>query len=463
MPASSLPRPSDHSSHPPPPPNPVGESIYTREFWLAYAANLALVASNSLTFRFADFVEFFGGSKAQTGWIVQSGLIAAILFRLVLGRAIDRHGPRKIWLGSALFFAAGAVSHLAATEISPLLWFARISQQLGVAGMFTCSIVNIQDQVPQHRRTEVIGSLGSSGFIGTVLGTNLGDLIFALSPEGRMPFLLTFGCTLVGGLIHTLIVLELTKQEKHTPPPHGVGPLRLLIQHWPGPVIAVSLAMGTSFAVTTVFLSRYAAAVGLRGIALFFLPYSITAFCCRWLLKDWGTRLGRHKMVLWGLTGLSVGQLLFLAARSNALLILPGMVCGFGHALLFPAVVSIGSGRFPSQFRGTGTTLVLGFQEIGLAIAAPLLGMLIDWGNRAGANRTTGIVVGDAFGYTSMFVASATVAAVAGTFYLFTAARSPDIDPVHPSPVLSAGPVGPDAATDDDLPEEGEAETKSAA
>ena len=43
-----------------------------------------------------------------------------------------------------------------------------------LAGMFTCSIVHIQNQVPAERRTEVIGNLGSSGFLGMIVGSLLG-------------------------------------------------------------------------------------------------------------------------------------------------------------------------------------------------------------------------------------------------------------------------------------------------
>lgn len=406
------------------------ESIYTREFWLAYAANLALVCANSLTFRFADYIEFFGGTKALTGWIVQSGLIAAILFRLVLGRGIDRYGPRKVWLTSCFVFVLGGLAYLLAERLSPLLWFARIAHQLGIAGMFTCSIVNIQDQVPPHRRTEIIGSLGSSGFVGTILGTNLGDLVFSLAPLGRLPFLCVFGGTLLFGVLHTMLVFHLTRLERHQAPVQFVGPLRLLFRYWPGPIVLVSIAMGAGFAVTTVFLSRYSAALGLRGIAMFFLPYSITAFLCRWLFREWGSTLGRHKMVLWGLAGLTIGQLLFLTVRSDLWFMLPGSVCGFGHALLFPATVSIGAGRFPTEFRGTGTTLVLGFQEIGLAVAAPLLGMLIDWGNSLVPPDPGDIATHATLGYSAMFVASSSVAGVAALVYGVTAARHPDHDPV---------------------------------
>ena len=424
-----------------PPARSTEPSIYTRSFWLAYAANLALVTANSLTFRFADYVEFFGGSKALTGSIVQAGLIAAIAFRLVLGRAIDRHGPRRVWLACCAVFGVGCLAYLSAERVSWVLWMARISQQVGVAGMFTCSIVNIQDQVPPHRRTEVIGSLGSSGFIGTVLGTNLGDLIFRLLPDGRAPFIATFGTTLVGGLLHTLLVLVLTRRECHISPPQSPNPWSLLWRHWPGPVVWVSLAMGTSFAITTVFLSRFASAAGLGGIAMFFLPYSLVAFACRWWMRDWGQRLGRHKMVLWGLTGLAAGQLLLLAVRSTAWLIPAGSACGFGHALLFPAVVSLGAGRFPSEYRGTGTTLVLGFQEIGLAIAAPLLGLLIDRGTlRQGTPDPSDGPGAGLLGYDLAFLVSAAVAVVSGVWYVLTAARHPDHDG-QPLATVGHGPV----------------------
>jgi MFS family permease len=127
-------------------------------------------------------------------------------------------------------------------------------------------------------------------------------------------------------------------------------------------------------------------------------------------------------MVLWGMAGMTVGHLLFLVVSSDWLFVLPAVVCGFGHSLLFPAVVSIGAGRFPIQYRGSGTTLVLGFTELGTALAAPLLGMLIDVGNVDGGTR----------GFSWMFLSAAAVAGLAAVFYALTAARHPDLDPHHP-------------------------------
>jgi MFS family permease len=398
----------------------LGERVYTPQFWLAYLANLLLVCANSLTFRFADYVEFLGGNKTLTGQLFQAGMLAAITFRLMLGRAMDRYGTRRIWLASSGLFLAGVGTYLCVGRLSVFFWLARVLHQVGLAGMFSCSIVHIQDRVPHHRRTEVIGSLGSSGFVGTILGTSLGDLVFWLFPQGNAPFLVIFLGSLLLGTVHVAVVLRLTRRDLHQPPEVSSAPWVLLWRHWPGSVALVSLAMGTSFAVTTLFLTRYAGHLALRGIGMFFLPYSLTAFGCRWMIRDWGTTFGRHKMILWGLAGLTVGQLLFLPVKSDLWFILPGMVCGFGHALLFPAVVSLGAGKFPIEYRGTGTTLVLGFQEIGMALSAPLLGMIVDHGQVPGASARAGFV--------GMFLAASATAAAAGIVYLLTAARTPDAE-----------------------------------
>jgi MFS family permease len=397
------------------------EAIYDRSFWLAYAANLVLVCANSLTFRFAEFVASLNGTEEVSGEIVRAGLIAAILFRLGLGRAIDHYGPRLMWLLSALVYVSGGATFLFAEKLFPLVWLARIAYSTGLAGMFSCSMVHIQNQVPAHRRTEVIGSLGSSGFMGTILGTQLSDLIFEYLPVGAPRFAAMFGGAATLGLVHSGIVFWLTRHDAHRAPQSPHGPFRLLFRYWPGPIVLVAVAMGAGFVVTTVFLTRFATAMNLRGIALFFLPYSLTAFGCRWVFRDWGTSFGRHKMVLWGLAGMTVGQLLFLTVTTDWLFALPAVVCGFGHSLLFPAVVSIGAGRFPIEYRGSGTTLVLGFTELGTALAAPILGMLIDRGNQGGGTA----------GFSWMFIAAAAIAGVVGVFYAVTAARHPDHDPHH--------------------------------
>ena len=86
-------------------------------------------------------------------------------------------------------------------------------------------------------------------------------------------------------------------------------------------------------------------------------------------------------MITMGLMGHAIGHLILPSITQEWQLIGPSILCGFGHALLFPAVVSLGTESFPKHYRGTGTTIVLGFFDAGAIIFAPILGSIIDnWG-----------------------------------------------------------------------------------
>eukprot|EP00913_Durusdinium_trenchii_P022849 g21453.t1 len=399
------------SSEPADPP----PSVYNTTFWLAYVANLMLVTAAALTFRFAELVAYLGGTEQLAGTIVGVGMTVAILARFVVGQAIDHYGVRKLWLGGSALFVLSCSVFLLCRELSPLIYVARAGFAVSIACMFTCSIVHIQNQVPAVRRTAVIGNLGSSGFLGMIIGSQAGDAIFAAFPAGRAQFVALFSGTVVLGTLYLLLVAWLTRKDIHprpksTPPAH-----RLLRKYWPGNVVFVAIMMGVSLTVTTVFLTRFATHLGLKnGVGTFFTGYALFAFIFRLSTRNWSYSIGRHRMILLGLAGHGLGHALLPMVTTEWHFLIPAVICGFGHALLFPAVVSLGAGRFPQHYRGTGTTLVLGFVDLGSALSAPILGGVIDYF--------------DHVGFAPMFYTSTITAFTIAVIYRLTAARLPDVD-----------------------------------
>lgn len=408
-------------------------AIYGRVFWLSYLANGLGVAANSLTFRFAEFVAFLGGSEQISGNIVSVGVIVAVLVRLGLGQAMDRYGTRHLWLLSALLFVASCGLFFVRHQLSWEIYAARILFSIGLAGMFSCSIVHIQNQVPPSRRTEVIGSLGSSGFLGMIAGPLLGDWIFYQFPEGEHRFQALFAGAAALGCVYFGIVIYLTRGERHERPHETPAAHRLMFRFWPGPIVLVAMMMGLGFTVMSVFLTRFATSIGLRSIGTFFIGYAAAAFAFRLGTRNWSATMGRHRMVLLGLLGVGCGQWLFLLVSAEWHLLIPAFSCGFGHALLFPAVVSLGAGAFPRHYRGSGTTLVLGFSEIGTVLSAPILGAIIDsFGH---------------FGFSVMFLATGGTMACVGVYYGLTAAHRPDRD-IHSEPTHTGSDADEESAID---------------
>jgi len=390
------------------------KTIYNRIFWLCYLANFLLVMANALTFRFAEFVRFLGGTEQVTGTIVSAGLIATLLARCRLGQEIDRFGTRRLWLGSAVLFTFGSVQLVLAHSLSWSIYLARAMYSVGVAGMFTCVMVFIQNHVPMQRRTEAIGNLGTSGFLGMIAGAHLGDLFLTRLTPSFLQFQLLFGTTAAVGVLCLILVVILTRHDE-AQPARGTPPLhRLVVRYWPGSVVLAAMMIGVSLSVTTVFLTRFATQRHLGGIGTFFTGYAFSAFLFRLMARRWSHTVGRHRMILMGLSGHITGHLLLVHVTSAWQLTVPAVACGFGHAMLFPAVVSLGAGKFPRAYWGTGTNLMIGCIELGLALSSPALGWIID-----------------RYDFAPMLYATASTAILIGIAYWLTGARHSDVESSH--------------------------------
>lgn len=403
------------------------ESIYNRTFWLAFLANTALVFANALTFRFAELVHFLagpqypGGTERVTGDIVAVGLVVSVLVRLSVSHVIDDYGTRKMWILTTLLFICGGILFLRCHQLSWMIYLARIAYFVGLTGMFACSMTHIQNQVPAHRRTEVIGNLGSSGFIGLILGSNVGDWIVHSVPPGPLQFQVLFGGATAVGVLYLGIVLVMTHGQDWQRRQSSHPAFLQLIHYWPGMVVLVAMIMGLGVVVTTVFLTRFATDRNIEGIGVFFTGYALSAFCFRILASSWSRSIGRHWMLVAGLAGHTVGHFLLAYATSGWHFILPSIICGFGHSVLFPAVVSLGSGAFPKEARGSGTAIILAFVDFGQFVFAPLLGRVID-----------------AYGFPPMFLVSSATGLVIAAIYTTIAVNHPDHEAI-PVPATISG------------------------
>lgn len=391
--------------------------VYGRTFWLAYLANSALVMANALTFRFAELVHFLRGSEQTVGDIVAVGTLVAVILRLTISHVLDDYGTRRLWIicsvlfviGSGMFVAVGSGMFAEPTQLILLLYPARIAYFVGLTGMFACSMTHIQNHVPADRRTEIIGNLGSSGFVGMILGSNAGDWILYAVKDPSTQFILLFGGAGVTGVIYLVIVIALTHGQDLEVKGNSPMAFRLMLRFWPGTVVLAAMTMGLGVTATQTFLTRYATSQKIEGIGLFFTGYAISAFVFRLLVQNWSRTIGRHWMLVRGLLGHTVGHLLLSSATEGWHFILPSIICGFGHALLFPAVVSLGSGAFPKECRGAGTAIILGFTDFGSLIFAPVLGR-----------------VSDQLGFHAMYLVSSGIALVVALGYTCVALYHPD-------------------------------------
>jgi len=388
-------------------------ALYGRTFWYAYGSNLLFMIAVSLLFRLGDYVTVLGGGERELGWIVGFGMIGSLFARITIGTAIDRRGAREIWLASAVGFAVSCVGHVFIVHIhSPWLYALRLLFCCSIAALFGASMTFIGALAPRHRVAELIGMLGTSGFLGTLLGTQLGDLLLGREQIARSDVNLMFWAAAGLALAAAMLALLATRGGT-APPKHNehAPPWRVLRSYFPLPVFVAGAAMGAGLVVLQTFLRTYTAKLGIHQIGNVFAVYAITAVVTRVLTRRWPERVGIMRMIVAGLLALALGQLLLWPVSRPWHLIGSGLAFGFGHALLFPSVVAAGTIGFPARHRGLATTSILSAWDVGQLLGAPAGGMVLTYSLYLHLPE-----------YPSLFVATA-VMLVAVAFYFVRAYR----------------------------------------
>ena len=363
----------------------ASHAAYGRPFWLAYASNLLVVIAVSLLYRYADFVRLLGGTEFHLGWIVGVGMIGSLLMRLALGSCIDTYGTKMVWLGSTLLFAATCFAHLAIVSHTGLaIYLLRILFCCALAGIAGASMTFVSKRGPTERMAELIGMLGTSGFLGIVGGTVLGDFLLGSVTVDRSQVELMFIAAGVLGVLSFPFVWLATRTEVRSKPSPGSSLLGVLRRYHPGAVLVVGVAMGLGLGLPGVFLRTYAAELDIPRIGLFFLVYCAAAIVTRIVTRRWPERFGTRPLIVIGVVGLAAGLALFLPVHREWQLVLPALGFGWSHAILFPAVMAAGSVTFPARHRGLATVLVLAASDLGQLIGAPTAGAVLRYSQPAG-------------------------------------------------------------------------------
>ena len=383
---------------------------YGPPFWLAYLGNTLVMTAVALLFRYADFVTLLGGSELHLGWIVGIGMLGSLVARLFLGMAIDRYGVRRVWLASLLLFVACCFGHLPVSSCHGFaIYGLRILFCCSLAGAFSASTTFVSGRAPMVRMAEMIGMLGTSGFIGYVLGTQLGDALCGSQSLARWQVDRMF---LAAGLLAGagwLFIWSATRGQAAPAPRRHPPMVWLLKRYHPGTVLLVGAAMGIGLGMPSTFLRTYAAELGIARIGVFFTVYSLAAIITRVLTRRLPERFGLAPLILGSMVLLLVNQLAFLLVRSEWMLALPGAGYGIAHAILFPTTVALGSGAFPNRYRGLGTTVMLACYDFGLLVGAPIAGWIVH------ASGALGLA-----GYPAMFLSLSTMLAVVAAAFAFS-------------------------------------------
>ncbi|ODG98906.1 MFS transporter [Nostoc sp. KVJ20] len=322
------------------------------------------------------YIDHVGANNQEIGIVMGSFAIGLLLSRPMLGRLADERG-RKIVLLIGTIVAAIAPFGYLATQSLGLLILVRIFHGISVAAFTTGYSALIADLAPAETRGEIIGYMSLTTPLGLAIGPALGGYLEATSGYGIL-FLLSaeLGFCALLGIVQVnnppVQTQELTQDENHnfwqtlSSPQVRVPTIVMLL---------VGLSVGAVHTFVSLFLKS--TELDFNG-GLFFTVAAISSFSIRVFAGKASDRLGRGLFITFGIFCYVLGLILLWQAHSAIVFLLAAIVEGAGGGTLISMMITMMADRSLPQERGKIFAICIAGLDLGIAIAAPLLGTIAE-------------------------------------------------------------------------------------
>ncbi|MEH1791652.1 MFS transporter [Nostoc sp.] len=323
------------------------------------------------------YIDDVGASKQEIGIVMGSFAIGLLLSRPTLGRLADER-DRKIVLLIGTIVAAIAPFGYLATQSIGLLILVRIFHGISVAAFTTGYSALIADLAPAETRGEIIGYMTLATPLGLAIGPALGGYLEATSGYGIL-FLLSAEL----GFVALLAIVQVTKEPVQTQEQTKAED-RNFWQILSSPQVKVPtivmLLVGLSIGAVHTFVSLFlkSSQVDFNG-GLFFTASAISSFSIRVFAGKASDRFGRGLFITFGIFFYVLALILLWQAHSAMFFLLAAIAEGAGGGTLISMMITLMADRSLPQERGQVFALCVAGLDLGIAIAAPLLGSIAEF------------------------------------------------------------------------------------
>jgi EmrB/QacA subfamily drug resistance transporter len=139
---------------------------------------LAALAGSSVTVALPRIGALFQRDISTVRWVMSAFLVSVTALLMVVGRAADLVGHRRVYLlGFGLFGATSLACGLAPTFI--VLVVSRVVQGIGAAMLMATGPALLTTAAPASRRGRALGTAAAATYVGLTIGPSVGGVIIA--------------------------------------------------------------------------------------------------------------------------------------------------------------------------------------------------------------------------------------------------------------------------------------------
>lgn len=319
------------------------------------------------------YIEDVGGSKQEIGIVMGGFAIGLLLFRPMLGRLADQHG-RKLLLLIGTFVATTAPFGYLAFKAIPVLMLVRIFHGVSIAAFSTGYSALVADLAPVATRGEIISYMSLTAPIGLAIGPALGGYLQAATGYPFL-FLLTAELAFIGFLgalqVNNPSVQKLQTTQNNSNFWQILSSPRVRI-----PTL-VMLFVGIGIGAVHTFVPLFIKSTQVQlNAGLFYTIAAISSFSIRIFAGKASDRLGRGLFITFGIVAYISASLLLWLSNSTMTFIFAALAEGCGGGTMISMMTTMMADRSLPQERGRVFAVCIAGLDLGIAIAAPILGFM---------------------------------------------------------------------------------------
>ncbi|HVN96891.1 MAG TPA: MFS transporter [Syntrophorhabdaceae bacterium] len=346
-------------------------NILTRDFVCSFLALFTfIVAYHALIPTLPIYFSRLGSNEAEIGILVGVFGVSSLIFRFVVGGALQRYSARSIMMCGAVLFGLTFVASLVVRPFWPF-FAVRFFQGAAFSCMDTAVLAFVVSVTPLANRARVIGYF--------VLAPPLSQ---AMSPAFGMFLINQYNFTVLFlvCMVLTLCALassyNVSAQESHRSdkddPPRST-------HYFDGKVIIpslVSLLQNFVWGAVIAFLPLYASRCGVSNPGLFFSANGVMLIVGRALGGKILDSYNKEKMLLILVSTLTFAVILLAFSKTLTMFIIVGLIWGAGSAFFFPVSMA-----YALDYTGTSDGTTVGtfraISDLGIAMGPVAMGVII--------------------------------------------------------------------------------------
>ncbi|EKN68428.1 MFS transporter [Schinkia azotoformans] len=371
--------------------NEASERIFTKNFVLLFLTNFFLfIAYYSFITALPIYVlDELKGSEAQAGLVVTMLLISAIIVRPFSGKILELFGRKETLIISLVFYLFGTIMHfwiinfytLMALRFFHGIWFSIIT---------TATYAIAADIIPEHRRGEGLGYFTMSMNIAIVAGPFITIALLGTSTFQTLFNLLT---VLMVGTVFITTFIQVPKLEINQLQSKLKFSMNDLFEKKSIPIAVIALLLTFAYSSILSYLTIFAKSLGLlEAASYFFIVFAASMLIARPFVGRLFDKKGPTIVIYPLIILFSIGLFLLTVTKSALLLIVAAAFIGIGYGSLGPCFQTLAVQFAGKNRSGHATATYLTFFDIGIAVGAYVLGLIVSHFSYSGLFLFAGIV-----------------------------------------------------------------------